>query len=449
MTTTLLPTKHLTFTFTLTLILILIISVLFFHPTLSTECSCTSPPPPPPPPPEPEPEPLIFLDQRLALVYPIIQTFKNIITSDPLGITKTWVGSDICSYRGFYCGTPPDNSSATVLASIDFNGFQLGAPTLDGFIDKLPDLAVFHANTNNFSGTISPNISKLPFIYELDISNNKFHGEFPVSVLGITGLTFLDIRFNFFTGTRKLRMKLKWLNETVPFLGVPPQVFKKTLDVLFINNNNFMQRLPDDLGFTTALYLTLANNKFTGPIPCSIGKASSTLIEVLFLNNQLTGCLPYELGFLRNATVFDAGNNLLTGPLPCSLGCLEKIEQLNFAGNFLYGQVPEAVCALGSLVNLSLSNNYFTKLGPLCRKLIKSGVLNVRKNCINDLLDQRSPSDCASFNFPKNCPYLASYNIIPCKLPPPYYGPRHPFPRHPPWPNRRLLSYSALSRHRL
>lgn len=112
------------------------------------ECGCSPEAPPS----------LNFLDQRLAVVYPVIQAFKNTITLDPLGITSTWVGSDICSYKGFYCDNPPDNASAIAVASIDFNGFHLGAPTLDGFLDQLPDLALFHANSNNFTGTISPKI---------------------------------------------------------------------------------------------------------------------------------------------------------------------------------------------------------------------------------------------------------------------------------------------------
>ncbi|XWS24199.1 hypothetical protein CRYUN_Cryun28dG0080300 [Craigia yunnanensis] len=97
-------------------------------------------------------EVLVFADQRLAVVYPVIQKFKSIITSDPLGITKTWLGSDICTYKGFYCDNPPDNKSAVAVASIDFNGFQLSAPTLDGFLGQLPDIALFHANSNNFEG---------------------------------------------------------------------------------------------------------------------------------------------------------------------------------------------------------------------------------------------------------------------------------------------------------
>ncbi|XP_054788137.1 uncharacterized protein At4g06744-like isoform X2 [Prosopis cineraria] len=334
------------------------------------------------------PEIFNFIDQRIALVFPIIQTFKNTITSDPLGVTKTWVGPNICNYTGFYCDNPPDNLTAITVASIDFNEFRLVAPSLEGFIDKLPDLALFHANSNNFSGTIPPTISELRFLYELD-----------------------------------------------------------SLDVVFLNDNNFMQRLPVDLGDTTVLYLTLANNKFTGPIPRSIGRASETLLEILFLNNQLTGCLPYEIGFLTKLRLLDAGNNHLTGPLPCSLGCLEAVEQLNLAGNLLYGQIPEVVCALGNLVNLSLSDNYFARVGPLCRKLIKRGVLDVRKNCIfgYGVSDQRPTEECFRFYMhPRSCFNPASFKFIPCKV-----SPWGHLPRVGRTPNRHLLSYSALSRARI
>ncbi|XP_027347708.1 uncharacterized protein At4g06744-like [Abrus precatorius] len=370
------------------------------------------------------PDILNFIDRRLAQVFPIIQNFKNTITSDPFRITATWVGPDICNYTGFYCDNPPDNLTATTIASIDFNGFHLSAPTLDGFIEQFPDLALFHANSNNFSGTISPKIAQLKLLYELDLSNNLLSGVFPISVLNIPTLSFLDIRYNLFTGT------------------VPPQIFMQKLDVLFLNNNNFILTLPSILGNTPVFYLTLANNKFTGPIPRSIGKASSTLIEVLLLNNLLTGCLPYEIGFLGNVTLFDAGGNLLTGSIPLSFGCLKKVEQLNLANNFLYGQVPEVVCALGNLANLSLSYNYFTKVGPLCKKLIKSGVLDVRKNCIFGLPDQRSVGECAAFFLiPRSCSHHVSFNFMPCEIPPLCERPRERSKRH-------LLSYSALSRNR-
>ncbi|XP_039035045.1 uncharacterized protein At4g06744-like [Hibiscus syriacus] len=341
---------------------------------------------------------LVFEDQRLAVVYPVIQAFKKTITEDPLNITANWVGSDICSYTGFYCDNPPDNVSAVAVAGIDFNGFHLAAATLLGFIDNLPDLAIFHANSNNFSGSV-PDVSKLRYFYELDISNNAFSGTFPTTVFSVKDLSFLDIRFNSFAGE------------------IPPEIFNQPLEVLFINNNEFTAKLPENFGSTPVLYLTLANNHLTGPIPRSIGNLNSTLIEILLLSNKLSGCLPYELGFLKELKVFDVERNLLTGPLPCSLSCLEKIELLNFANNLLYWEVPEELCSLTNLVNLSLSDNFFTKVGPICRKLIKSGVLDVRQNCIPGFPDQKSLHECAEFylKYIKLCPYPSSYKIIPCR----------------------------------
>ncbi|KAK6946073.1 hypothetical protein RJ641_013617 [Dillenia turbinata] len=421
-----------------------ICTFIFFHCFLpckcvglndTTNCTCIYPPPPAPlpsPAPPSSPPPLVFQDVRIAEVYPVIQQFKQTIISDPFNITSSWVGPDVCHYTGFYCEAPPDNDSALALAAVDFNGFQLSAPTLEGFIENLPDLALFHANTNNFSGTLSPKIGQLRYLYELDLSNNKFSGPFPYNVLTATGLTYFDIRFNFFSGS------------------VPPEIFMQTLEVLFLNNNNFMQKLPDDFGSTPVFYLTLANNNFTGSIPRSIGNLSQNLVEVLFLNNQFNGCLPYEVGCLNQTTVFDVGNNLLTGLLPSSLGCMGKLEQLNLAGNMFYGHIPDAICELANIQNLSLSNNYFTGVGPCCKKLIKRGVLDVRRNCISCFPDQRSSHECATFLLKvKICPVDTDVN--PCQI---YQSPPPP----PTWHHarslrvsstRRWVAYSTLERLRL
>ncbi|KAK1275984.1 hypothetical protein QJS04_geneDACA001590 [Acorus gramineus] len=328
----------------------------------------------------------------------LILQFKRTITCDQKEVTKSWCpDKSPCDYTGFYCGRPPKDNKTTTIASIDFNGYGLCAPTLNGFLDKFPDLALFHANSNNFSGTV-PDVSKLQYLYELDLSNNRFKGNFPMTVLQIQDPVFLDLRFNQFCGS------------------VPPQVFTLPLDVLFINNNGFYYNIPYALGATPAAYLTLANNHFTGPIPSSIKNTSNTLLEVLFLNNQLSGCLPYEIGYLSKATVFDAGFNLITGPIPSSFGCLTSIQQLNLAGNFLYGKVPEEVCDLGSLRNLSLSNNYFTEIGPVCESLVGT-ILNIDKNCIPGFPKQRSALECHAFlSKPKYCEPKPYQLYPPCKL---------------------------------
>ncbi|OEL32738.1 Uncharacterized protein BAE44_0006245 [Dichanthelium oligosanthes] len=355
----------------------------------------------------PAPAPWQFLNQKLAALWPVIQRFKNTITCDPKGVTATWEGTDLCSsynngtqYKGFYCDFPPNAPTTLTVASIDFNGFGLCAPSLAGFVDQFPDLALFHANSNNFSGDV-PDLTHLPFFYELDLSNNNFSGSFPDTVVPLGGLLFLDLRYNRYAG------------------AVPPPVFALTVEALFLNNNHFDGRIPDSFGSTGAKYLVVANNEFTGPIPRSIYNTSATLSEVLFLNNRLSGCLPYEIGLVEGLAVFDAGGNEITGPIPLSFGCLRDVEELNLAGNELYGQVPDVLCLLaknGKLQNLSLSDNFFHSVGHQCMELVRSRVLDVRRNCILGFPNQRPPMECAAFyaDPSKHCPFIPH---IPCDLP--------------------------------
>uniref|UniRef100_A0A5B7C2R2 Non-specific serine/threonine protein kinase n=1 Tax=Davidia involucrata TaxID=16924 RepID=A0A5B7C2R2_DAVIN len=362
-----------------------------------------SPPPPPPPSPPPPPKPPSPLPIELRMAIKVIKRFKRRITSDPLHITDTWKGNGICkdksAYKGFICGSREDKRLR--VAGVKFNGYKLAGNPLNftDFIEDLKDLVFFHVNSNNFSGQLPVEISKIQYFYELDLSNNKLKGAFPYEVLTATNLTFLDLRFNQLTGT------------------VPPMVFKMDLDVLFLNNNKFYGPIPDNLGNTPVLYLTLANNQFDGPIPKSIGNASNTLLEVLFLNNRLSGCLPYEIGLLKKNRVFDASKNQLTGPIPHSFGCLAKMEQLNLSSNMLFGPVPETLCKLKNLYKLALADNYFTQLGPECRKLVKRNVLSVTKNCVLDLPSQRSAAECSAFfSEHRRCPDQRSLNYVPCDI---------------------------------
>ncbi|GMP31423.1 hypothetical protein CsSME_00005643 [Camellia sinensis var. sinensis] len=320
-----------------------------------------SPPPPPPPPPPPRKPRTV---SRLERAYMVLRRFKKTVTSDPYGIIKTWNGKNVCKYRGVRCDKFPTDKRLTV-SGVNLNGGNLNGNPLTpvGFLDQLPDLAYFHVNSNNFTGSKIDKISKFRFFFELDLSNNMLTGPFPDSVLGASQLTFLDLRFNSIIGP------------------VNPRVFNLNLDALFLNNNQFTGEIPDNLGNTSALYLTLANNQFTGPIPKSIGQAKINLLEVLLLNNKLSGCLPYEIGLLKIATVFDASMNQLTGPIPRSFGCLEKMQLLNLSFNKLYGTVPEELCQL------------------------------------DDLPFQKSKAECAAFfSIKRSCPDEKSMTYLPCNI---------------------------------
>ncbi|XP_008456159.2 uncharacterized protein At4g06744-like [Cucumis melo] len=362
-------------------------------PEYTPEC----PPPPPPPCPPPPPE---FENERLKKAFFVIQRLKRKIKSGRLDVVKTWQGNDVCRYVGFRCDRLPVEKERSISA-VMFNGFRFGGPELflEGFMDELDDIAVFHANSNLFRGPIPKKINRQRFFYEMDLSNNKLPGGFPTNVLGASELTFLDLRYNNYCGP------------------IPEQIFDMDIiSAIYINNNQFSSNIPHNLGKTPAKYLTFAHNKFSGPIPKSIGDAKKTMEEIVFFDNQLEGCLPYEIGSLENAVLFDAGKNRLTGPIPLSFACLAKAELLYLADNQLYGPVPEEICKLPNLGNFTLRNNFFTQVGPECKKLIKKKILDVSNNCIPGLPKQRSKTECLEFAYrPKYCGNDKSFTYIPCK----------------------------------
>ncbi|KAK7514282.1 leucine rich repeat protein, partial [Phyllosticta citriasiana] len=266
----------------------------------------------------------------------IIQAFAKTVTGDPLHITSTWQGENPCLYKGFVCDKNP-NTGVLSLAGVDFNEYLLRGQKLflKGFLDKLVDLAIFHANSNGFRIPVPPSLAQLPYLYELDLSNNYLTGKLPPGVLTAKKLTFLDLRFNYFRGS------------------IPGELFYPDLDVLFLNNNGFDGSIPTDIGGLRALYVTFANNLFTGSIPEEI-TIMPYLIEILLEHNKFTGSLPTEFGRLKSMTLFDASNNQLSGT------------------------IPESLCGLPNIRSVVLKNNQFTEdLGPICLKALQMNKLDV------------------------------------------------------------------------
>ncbi|PUZ76565.1 hypothetical protein GQ55_1G301200 [Panicum hallii var. hallii] len=362
------------------------------------------------------PMPHDFPNDSLYQAYLVIQRFKKTITCDPMNITSTWTGHDICgatTYVGFYCTTLPGHGkNVTAVTSAVFDGFGLCAPQLQGFIDQLPDLALFLATSNKFDALGVLNLAGLTYHYKVGISDDPAAQPFSdaprIDFRKSYGCDLGGIVCTGFMGGIGIHRRHSLSLEAIP--GAT------NTRVLLLNNDELSGSLPENLGFSKLSYLAVANNKLTGPIPPSIGHLQDSLLVLLLLNNQLSGCLPHELGMLNNAAVINAGMNRLTGPIPSSFSCLSSVELLNLAGNRLYGPVPDALCKLagpaGRLANLTLSGNYFTSVGPACAALIRDGVLDVKSNCIPGLANQRRPAECAAFQSqPKTCPAASNQQV--------------------------------------
>ncbi|KAL2527495.1 Leucine-rich repeat (LRR) family protein [Abeliophyllum distichum] len=79
--------------------------------------------------------------------------------------------------------------------------------------------------------------------------------------------------------------------------SIPEDLFnKQQLDAIFLNNNQLDSDLLQNLGNSRASVINLANKKFIGNIPFSLGYIGSRVRKILVLNNQLTGCIPEGVG---------------------------------------------------------------------------------------------------------------------------------------------------------
>lgn len=317
---------------------------------------------------------------NLKNAYIALQAWKSEIKSDPKGLLRSWVGSNVCAYHGVFCADPTQemgDPSEPVVAGIDLNHGNLQG-ILVKELSLLTDISILHLNSNRFTGTIPQSLKDLYALTELDLSNNQFTGPFPLTTLQIPNLLYLDLRFNSFSGP------------------IPDDVFNKNLDAIFLNNNQFSGEIPQNLANSPASVINLANNKLTGDIPINFGYSSPKLKEVLFLNNQLTGCIPQGIGMWSDVQVFDASFNSLMGHLPDTLSCLEDIEVLNVAHNKLSGELPDLVCELRSLLKLSVAYNFISGFSQQCEKLYDRNVgFDIALNCIPGLEMQRPQPECS------------------------------------------------------
>ncbi|KAF8007985.1 hypothetical protein BT93_K1853 [Corymbia citriodora subsp. variegata] len=323
---------------------------------------------------------------RLYQAYIALQAWKRVIYSDPRNFTTNWSGLSVCNYTGVYCAKALDDPKTQVVAGIDLNHADI-AGLLPEELGHLADLALLHLNSNRFCGVLPQSLANLALLYELDLSNNRFVGPFPSVVLSMPSLHYLDIRYNEFEGS------------------LPPELFTKSLDALFVNNNRLSNAIPASLGQTSSSVLVLANNNFGGCLPPSIASSADTLEELLLINISLSGCLPPELGFLYKLRVLDVSLNHVEGPIPYSIAGLAHLEQLNVGHNMMTGVVPSGVCILPSLANFTFSYNYFCEEEGTCMNLTSKGIAyDESHNCLPEKPFQRSEKECqAALEHPVDC----------------------------------------------
>ena len=133
---------------------------------------------------------------------------------------------------------------------------------------------------------------------------------------------------------------------------------------LSLADNNLSGAIPWQLGYLPDLEgLSLGKNFLQGPVPPELGRLTN-LKWLGLAGNQLSGAIPPELGRLANLRTLHLTDNLVSGTIPPELGQLLNLEGLYLDENLLSGAIPPALGNLGRLKFLNFGSNQLSGTTP-------------------------------------------------------------------------------------
>ncbi|KAE9586643.1 putative protein kinase RLK-Pelle-LRR-XIV family [Lupinus albus] len=269
---------------------------------------------------------------------------------------------------------------------------------IPGSVGNLTSLTNLYLSDNKLTGTVPDSIGQLLGLSVLDLSRNSLTGSIPTSLAILVNLSSLDMSSNFLSGPIPPSIgglsKLRYLNlSSNDLTSLPSQIGGLgSLVDLDLGDNSFTGGVvPSDLkGLRNLQRMMLGNSMLGGPLPGNLFGTSSQLRSVVLRQNNFTGSLPLELWSLPKLTFLDASANNFGGLLPnFSSAPNGTIAVLNISHNVFYGNLTHV---LGRFGFVDLSNNYFE--GRVLNFIHNA---SLARNCLQNMTNQRTTVDCASF----------------------------------------------------
>ncbi|KAM5558482.1 hypothetical protein ABKV19_020273 [Rosa sericea] len=199
---------------------------------------------------------------------------------------------------------------------------------------------------------LSSSLGNLTHLTHLNLSHNSLYGSLDQTefFLSMNDLEILDLSHNLLFGV------------------LPSSLPSSHIRMVDLSSNRLHGAVPSSF-FQQAWNLTsfnVSNNTFSGPIPSSICRPSSSSLRHLdFSFNNFTGSISFGLGKCSKLQVFRAGYSYLSGSLPEDIFNSTILEEISLPRNLLYGAVSDRISNLTNLTTLDLSYNQLSGALPL------------------------------------------------------------------------------------
>ena len=335
-------------------------------------------------------------------------------TGDSWSVNTNWLTAyDVNSWSGVTSGANVTNLD---LSSNNLDG------TIPSAIEDLASLTLLDLSDNLLTGAVPGEIGNLAALVTLDISTNAgLTGSLPANMTSLGALTNLDfsatglcepqdipfqtwlsgITYNgtavpcfdcstvtdvpqtecealidiyASTNGNNWTLATNWFSTDVcTWYGVICDVPQTTVENLIFITNNLTGTLPPEIGdFPNLTLLMVDDNPITGSIPSEVSNLSS-LIALWIGDTNISGGLPSSLGTLSNLEAMWILNNQIDGNIPVSYGNLTNLLELVLDNNQLSGLLPTHIGNMVRLETLSVSFNNFS--GPLPSQIGNLGFL--------------------------------------------------------------------------
>ncbi|XP_043718809.1 LRR receptor-like serine/threonine-protein kinase ERL1 [Telopea speciosissima] len=279
--------------------------------------------------------------------------------------------SDPCNFAGVFC-------EADKVIALNLGDTRAGSPGLSGRIDpaigKFSALAELSIVPGRIMGSLPQNLTQLKNLRFLAISKNFISGEIPAALAELRSLQTLDLSYNQLSGWIPPSIgEIPSLSNVIlghnHLTGSVSSFTSQTLTRLDLKHNNLTGAISPSSLPPSLQYLSLSDNRLSGPVDRLLGRLNQLNYLDLSLN-RFTGSIPAIL-FTFPITNLQLQRNFFAGPV-------RPLDQVTItAVDLSYNRFSGEVSPLLSTVqNLYLNNNRFTGQvpGSFVDRLLSAGI---------------------------------------------------------------------------